>query len=97
VTSCARAVPIIHLDHGHDTMVMTIDQVSKSRFKARALELFRQVEQSGQPLIITDRGVPVLKLIPFEEDLNATLAALRGTVLEYTDPTEPVDEADDQP
>jgi PHD/YefM family antitoxin component YafN of YafNO toxin-antitoxin module len=29
--------------------------VSKSRFKAQALELFRQVERSGKPIIITDR------------------------------------------
>ena len=35
--------------------------VSKSRFKAKALELFRQVERTGKPIIITDRGTPVLK------------------------------------
>ncbi len=31
-------------------------QVSKSRFKAQALELFRQVESSGEPLLVTDQG-----------------------------------------
>lgn len=30
-------------------------RISKSRFKARALEYFRQVERTGQELIITDR------------------------------------------
>jgi hypothetical protein len=29
--------------------------VSKSRFKAQALELFRQVERTGKPITITDR------------------------------------------
>jgi prevent-host-death family protein len=76
-------------DHGHDTMVMKPSHVSKSRFKAHALELFRQVEQSGQPLVITDRGVPVLRLMPFAEDPNAALASLRDTILEYVDPTGP--------
>jgi prevent-host-death family protein len=76
-------------DHGHDTMVMKPSHVSKSRFKAHALELFRQVEQTGQPLVITDRGVPVLRLMPFAEDPNAALASLRDTILEYVDPTGP--------
>ena len=45
------------------TMVTAMDTpVSKSRFKAHALELFRQVEQTGKPIIITDRGIPVLRL-----------------------------------
>jgi prevent-host-death family protein len=82
------------IDYGHDTIVMKPDQVSKSRFKAHALELFRQVEQSGQPIIITDRGIPVLKLTPYQEDPAAALLALRGTVLEYVAPTDSVAEED---
>ena len=66
--------------------------VSKSRFKARALELFRQVQQSGQPVIITDRGIPVLKLVPYREDPRAALQVLRDSVVKYRAPTRPVDE-----
>ena len=79
-------------DYGHETIVMTFNQISKSRFKAHALELFRQVEQSGQPIVITDRGVPVLKLTPYQEDPEGALLALRGTVIEYVAPTESVGE-----
>lgn len=68
--------------------------VSKSRFKARALEYFRQVEKSGQPVIITDRGKPVLKLGPFSEDPEETLRELRNSVVKYKDPTRPVGESD---
>ena len=64
--------------------------ISKSRFKARALEFFRQVEQSGNELIITDHGKPVLKLIPYASDPAKALAALRGSVIRYDAPTEPV-------
>lgn len=64
--------------------------VSKSRFKAHALELFRQVERTGKPIIITDRGTPVLKLSPYEEDPRAALRVLRETVVKYNAPTEPV-------
>ena len=82
------------LDHGHITMVIMDAHVSKSRFKAQALELFRQVEQSGHPIVITDRGVPVLRLAPFKDDLETALAPLRGSVVEYVHPMEPVDDLD---
>ena len=64
--------------------------VSKSRFKAQALELFRQVERSGKPLVITDRGVPVLTLAPYREEPNAALMMLRESVVKYVAPTRPV-------
>ena len=76
------------------TMVIMPRTVSKSRFKAQALEHFRTVERTGQPLIITDRGTPVLKLVPYREDPGAALRALRGTVVRYEAPTEPVGEED---
>ncbi|MEO5567802.1 MAG: type II toxin-antitoxin system Phd/YefM family antitoxin [Gemmatimonadaceae bacterium] len=77
------------------TMVTTVDtSISKSRFKAHALELFRQVEQTGKPLIITDRGIPVLKLMPYQDDPQETLKFLRETVVKYTAPTDPVGEDD---
>ena len=36
--------------------------ISKSQFKPRSLEYFRLIEESGETLIITDRGRPVLKV-----------------------------------
>jgi len=71
-----------------------LTSVSKSRFKARALELFRQVERTGQPIIITDRGVPVLKLMPYRDDPEAALKILRESVVKYDSPTKPVGESD---
>ena len=68
--------------------------VSKSRFKAHALEYFRQVERSGKPLTITDRGKPVLQLVPYREDPRAGLEVLRDTVVKYRAPLKPVAEED---
>jgi len=68
--------------------------VSKSRFKARALAYFRQVEQTGRDLVITDRGVPVLKLVPYRADPRAARRVLRDTVVRYEAPMEPVGEGD---
>jgi prevent-host-death family protein len=64
--------------------------VSKSLFKAKALEYFREVETTGQELIITDHGKPVLKVVPYSHDPAEALRGLRGSVIRYTDPLEPV-------
>ena len=66
-------------------------QVSKSRFKAQALELFRQVEASGEPLVITDHGRPTLEVRPYRParfDADP-LEELRGSVLRFDDPFAP--------
>ena len=65
-------------------------KVSKSRFKAQALELFRQVERTGKPITITDRGKPVLRLVPYREDPQEAVRMLRETVVKYRAPTQPV-------
>ena len=41
-------------------MILTI---SKSKLKAKMLEIFRQLEASGDELIVTDHGKPVLKIV----------------------------------
>jgi len=71
--------------------------VSKSRFKAHALELFRQIEASGEPLVITDHGRPTLEVRPFrpaDPGEADPLSQLRGSVLQYDDPFAPVAEGE---
>lgn len=68
---------------------MTI-HVSKSQFKAKALELMRQVEASGEPLIITDHGKPTLEVRPIKQEKRDPFEILKGSVLRYDDPFEPV-------
>lgn len=65
-------------------------QVSKSQFKARALELFRQVEASGEPLVVTDHGQPKLEVRRYQPRTRDPLLVLRDSVLRYDDPLEPV-------
>ncbi len=64
--------------------------VSKSQFKPHALEFFRKIEETRQELIITDRGKPVLKVIPYTEDSVQSLLELRNSVIAYENPTKPV-------
>ncbi|MBU0675814.1 MAG: type II toxin-antitoxin system Phd/YefM family antitoxin [Proteobacteria bacterium] len=64
--------------------------VSKSKFKPQALKYFRQVQETGRELIITDHAKPVLKIIPFQDVPEDVVKELRHTVVRYDDPTEPV-------
>jgi prevent-host-death family protein len=65
-------------------------QVPKSKFKPHALQFFREVEQTRVAVIITDRGKPVLRIVPYSEKPANTLRILRNSVLKYENPTDPV-------
>lgn len=70
--------------------------VSKSQFKAEALEFLREVEDTRKPLVITHAGKPVVKVIPFkEEDPGDILKSLRGSVIYYKDPDKPAIDPED--
>jgi prevent-host-death family protein len=45
-------------------IIMGVEHVSKSALKARMLEYFRRLEQTGEPVIVTDHGRPVAKIVP---------------------------------
>ena len=64
--------------------------VSKSEFKAKALELFRQVEASGESLIVTDHGKPALEVRPYRGLKRNPLDVLRGSAMRYDNPTDPI-------
>lgn len=65
-------------------------QVSKSQFKAHALELFRQVEASGEPIIVTDNGRPAIEVRRYRTDQRPPLERLRGSVIKLDNPFDPV-------
>jgi prevent-host-death family protein len=41
-----------------------VKTVSKGKLKAKMLEYFREVERTGEPLVVTDHGRPVLEVRP---------------------------------
>lgn len=46
--------------------------------------------RTGEGLILTDRGKPVLKIVPYRPEASKIRKSLEGSVLEYDNPTEPV-------
>ena len=70
-----------------------VQTVSKSQFKPHALEYFRKVQETGEELVLTDHGKPVLKISPYQPGPEAKAAGarrLRGAVARYDAPFEPV-------
>lgn len=72
---------------------MDVSQVSKTEFKAKALEYFRQIEASGESVIVTDHGKPALEVRPYRKNDRNPLDVLRGSVVRYDKPTEPIAES----
>jgi len=45
--------------------------ISKGALKARMLEYFRKVEETGEELIVTDNNRPVLRIVPIRQRVPA--------------------------
>jgi prevent-host-death family protein len=64
-----------------------VETVSKSALKARMLEYFRRVEETGTELIVTDNNQPVLRIVPIRNRVPASdmFADVRGQVIYHED------------
>jgi antitoxin (DNA-binding transcriptional repressor) of toxin-antitoxin stability system len=65
--------------------------ISKSKLKAKMLEIFRQIEESGDELIVTDHDKPVLKITPIKKKatVEEVFGPYQGKVIFYEDPDTP--------
>lgn len=62
--------------------------VSKGVLKAKMLAYFRQVEQTGEELIVTDHHKPVLKIVPYNTarmSVKDAFSDIRGKVEYHED------------
>jgi antitoxin (DNA-binding transcriptional repressor) of toxin-antitoxin stability system len=49
-----------------------MSSVAKGYLKAHMLEYFRDIEKTGEPLIVTDHNHPVLKIMPYRKTTKLT-------------------------
>lgn len=66
--------------------------ISKSKFKAQALEIFRRIENTGEPVIVTDHGIPSVIVRKYADTARNARDKLKGSVLRYHAPLDPVDD-----
>lgn len=71
-------------------MTIVMQTVSKAQFKSHLLEYLRKVEKDKKPLVVTHAGKPVVEVTPYKENPKELLKSLRGTLIYYKDPNEPV-------
>lgn len=64
-----------------------MQSISKSKLKAQMLRIFRELEDSGEELIVTDRGRPVLRIQPVskKKTVDDVFGAIRGGVIYHED------------
>ena len=58
-----------------------METISISKFKATCLALLERVRQTGEPILVTKRGVPIAQIDPPPSDGNAkrrTAGAMKG-------------------
>lgn len=72
---------------------MATKQVSATEFKARCLRIIQEINRDGGTVTVTSRGRPVAIVSRAPETADQPhplLGGLRGTVLRYDEPFEPV-------
>jgi prevent-host-death family protein len=67
-------------------------QIAAGEFKATCLGLLDQVESTRREIVITKRGRPVAKLVPFGTDEVPIFGRMRGSVTILGDIVSSVDE-----
>ncbi len=69
-------------------------KISKSKLKAKMLEIFRNIEATGEELIVTDRGIPVLRIEAIKniKSVDALFADIQGQVVYHEDIDTPTDD-----
>jgi prevent-host-death family protein len=66
--------------------------IAAAGFKARCLELMDRVRETGVEYVVTKHGEPVAKLVPYTASRRKPLfGSLKGTVLQYERPFDPID------
>ena len=61
--------------------------ISKSKLKAKMLSIFREIEQTGEEIIVTDNKRPVLKISPIRsgKTVEEAFGSYRGKVKYHED------------
>jgi prevent-host-death family protein len=69
------------------------DWIAAADFKATCLELMDRVRETRAEYVVTKHGRPVAKLVPYTEPARKRfLGSMKGTVLHYERPFDPLDD-----
>lgn len=49
-------------------------------FKERCLTIMKEVQATGEPVVVTKRGKPLVKLVPAEKETGGLLGCMAGKI-----------------
>jgi prevent-host-death family protein len=70
-----------------------METIAISRFKATCLALLERVRRTGEPILVTKRGVPVAQIVPpprLEPSEEGAFGCMAGTAEQIGDIVEPL-------
>lgn len=76
---------------------VTVKKIAATEFKARCLRLIGQMGKDREPITITKHGQPVAMLspLPLKNESPLIVGAMRGSVLAFSEPFQPVTDPSD--
>jgi prevent-host-death family protein len=57
-----------------------VKQMPTGAFKTHCLSVMKQVQATGEPVVVTKRGVPVVKIVPADAKNNDIFGFMAGRV-----------------
>ncbi len=73
-----------------ETRVGGVRTIKASEFKAKCLQLMDEVAESGQEIVVTKRGRPVSRIVPYRQKSTLTFGRNRGLFEIHGDIVEPM-------
>ena len=55
-------------------------QIAAGAFKARCLAVMKKVQMTGEPVIVTKRGTPMVKVVPVQSEKGEIFGFMKGKV-----------------
>jgi len=53
-------------------------RMAAGTFKARCLAVMKQVHATGEPVVVTKRGAPIVKVVPMRKEKDDIFGFLKG-------------------
>ncbi len=74
------------------TMVAIMITITAAQFKTHCLRLMDRAQIQKESIIITKRGIPVAKIVPFQEEPEIFFGYLKGMAVTHGDIVAGLDE-----
>ena len=69
-----------------------MSEIPAGQFKAKCLKVMDRVARTGEPVVVTKHGKPVVRVVPVEDAAVPLFGRLAGSVTQASDLISPIDE-----